>query len=182
MTTVVYINDEKDPEPFICDSKLYLSSTYDYNTSQNISNKMFLYNIDNKSSTTTKILDGVGYLYNGMGYNPNDNFLYAMHYNKLYRIGSNKIKQVGKIKDLPSQQYLSGTFDANGSMYIGGNGNGTNKIYVLDVIAGKIRRTITLDKTLNMFDFGILEDRYLYLIPPQSFLHKIDISSEKLLF
>ena len=88
-----------------------------------------------------------------------------------------KIKKVGKIKDLPPNEYYSGTFDNNGTMYIGGTNVATDKIYALDLIRGEVIKTITLNKKLNMYDFGIIDDKYIYVVPPQSFLHKIDIDT-----
>ena len=97
---IVYINDEKDPIPLNCKSDLYLSSTFDYSTSKNIYNKMFLYTIDISEEIFSFIKkdpkDGVGYLYNALGYNSNDNFLYAMYFNEVYRIGSDKNKKSWK--------------------------------------------------------------------------------------
>lgn len=94
-----------------CPSTMYLSQGPDANTNTT------LYNIGTTTNPFTYPALGQGSnVYNGMGFNPVDNYLYAINHgggtgNRLIRIGSNgSTVDLGPVSGMATADWLSGTF------------------------------------------------------------------------
>ena len=146
-------------EPFECTDKLYLSNYEDNMTSlQEIIRPTFLYNYL-----------GYGYQssthgYNAIGYNIQDNYIYALDKNKLLKISNDgNIKNLGVVVGLPNEQLYAGEFDRDGYYYVTGSGSDDNTMYKIDVTQKEVIETITLSRAIRFWDMAIdITGEYFY--------------------
>jgi hypothetical protein len=146
-------------EPFECTDKLYLSNYKDNMTSlQEIIRPTFLYNYL-----------GYGYQssthgYNAIGYNIQDNYIYALDKNKLLKISNDgNIKNLGVVVGLPNEQLYAGEFDRDGYYYVTGSGSDDNTMYKIDITQKEVIETITLSRAVRFWDMAIdITGEYFY--------------------
>ena len=121
-----------------------------------------LISIDLENNTETFIGKQKGLTFNATGFNPNDNFVYAIEYNgspNLIKIGRDgTIINVGLIQGInPGNiDFSSGTFDGNGTYYFR-NSDNDNAVYSLDVNDPTLTANFlfTVPQNLQFFDFSI---------------------------
>src|SRR5690554_6439701 len=142
--------DIPEPIPFECDGN---GTIY---TIKSAVTGTQLYMLDYSTSPYTEIAIGDashGIQYHAIGYNRDDNFLYALSLphtgaeaHKLYRIGNNGVPvELGVIAGLDTSPgiggWISGGFADDGTFFVKRNG-GAGDIYVIDIDAVALDRTI----------------------------------------
>jgi len=146
-------------EPFTCSDTLYLSNRSELGTGNEDSGATWLHSILRPSFTYAAI--GNGYVssnggYNALGYNIQDNFMYATYGNHLLKIGSHgNIKDLGSIDGLSNEQRYAGEFDREGYYYLTSTGGSDNHMYKIDVNQRKVVQTITLSQSVRLWDMAI---------------------------
>ncbi len=158
------INDDSNGKPFTCDDTMYMSSN-----SVEEPDKIKLYSIDTQTHPFNFIQIGNAYedTYNALGYNPKDNFLYALFENHLLKIDSEgEVVDLGAVLGLPSYQLYSGTFDHNGYYYVAGKYDDSDpNIYKIDIDQMKVIDTITMKENIIVYDFAFdKEEKYLLTV------------------
>ncbi len=121
--------------------------------------------------------------YNGMGYNPADNYLYAMRYNApsndLLRLGSDgSTLNLGPVSGLPALYYNSGAVSPAGVYYVRGTPTGSgasNMLYAIDLTA-RTATTITLDTAITTSDIAFVGST-LYTVTDSGQLYSIDVTT-----
>ena len=166
------INIHGNLEPFTCTQKLYLSNRTRLGTGSGDSGATWLHSFYTMTPAFTPIGDGFTSSdggYNAIGYNPKDNFIYALYGNRLLKIDKNaNIKDLGVVNGLPDEQLYAGTFDREGYYFVSGNGNEDNKIYKIDIENNTVTKVINInldgeDKSVKFWDMAIdTSDQYLY--------------------
>lgn len=141
----------EDPmEPFTCDGTLYLSNRSQLGTGNTDSGKTWLHSINRSNVPYDFDSIGEGYVssnggYNALGYNVQDNFMYALYGNTLVQIDKNAVvKELGVVAGLPSEQLYAGEFDRSGFYYASGMGGDDNRLYKIDIENLTVVETITL--------------------------------------
>ncbi len=145
--------------PFICNETLYLSNRSEIGTSSEDSGASWLHQIIRPEFAYAPI--GNGYIssnggYNALGYNIQDNYMYALYGNHLLKIGSHaNVKDLGAVEGLSVGQRYAGEFDRNGYYYVSGTGSDDNSMYKIDVTQQKVVQTITLSDSVRFWDMAI---------------------------
>ena len=116
--TIILFGNDEVKEKFCIENNFYLVKSKDHNTGSVLLKLdlkeygKFVYINENPSK----------YLYNAIGYNSNNGFLYGIDvYSKhLLKIDINdgNAKDLGKIKNLPYNSYVAGDFDDEGNYYV----------------------------------------------------------------
>jgi uncharacterized repeat protein (TIGR01451 family) len=154
--------------PFFCDARFYQIRTDSTNT------YLVRYPSLTAGATPDNPYPGsnfIGVALNSLGFNPRDNYLYALSFNtgldnNIYRIGQTGAELVGSISGLGTTTFLStgGVFDKQGRFYFAGQ-QGTNIspsfIYRIDNIPASGPASLVVAAqyaltagTLNMGDFA----------------------------
>ncbi|MFK7773045.1 MAG: gliding motility-associated C-terminal domain-containing protein [Saprospiraceae bacterium] len=110
--------------PFTCNQDAYFSY---HEAGEN-----YFYKFN--SSFNFTLIKQLDFSINGLAYNPNDNFIYAINESssQIVRLDKNGDHlNLGFPTDLPGSNYWAGTFDKNGNMVISGGGDAW--VVVLDV-------------------------------------------------
>ncbi len=150
---------ETPQEPFTCNETLYLSNRTELGTGSGDSGATWLHSFDAIGATYEPI--GTGFTsdnggYNAMGYNVQDNFIYALYRNHLLKIDKNSnVKDLGVVTDLPNTQLYAGEFDRDGFYYVTGTGGADNKMYKIDITQKKVVKTITLSQSVRFWDMSL---------------------------
>ncbi len=151
--------NELQQEPFTCNETLYLSNRTELGTGSGDSGATWLHGFNAIGANYAPI--GTGFTssdggYNAIGYNVQDDFIYALYGNHLLKIDKNGVvKDLGAVEGLPSEQLYAGEFDKNGFYYVSGDGNATNKMYKIDITQKKVVKTITLSPAVRFWDMAI---------------------------
>ncbi len=166
------LNIHGNLEPFSCSDKLYLSNRTELGVGSGDSGATWLHSFYTMTPAFTPIGDGFTSSdggYNAIGYNPKDNFIYALYGNRLLKIDKNaNIKDLGVVNGLPDEQLYAGTFDREGYYFVSGNGNEDNKIYKINIENNTVTKVINInldgeDKSVKFWDMAIdTSDQYLY--------------------
>lgn len=149
-----------------------------------------LYTADRGPGTVqfTPLGDPTPFLYNAIGVNPRDRFLYGTTFggpdNELVRFDRNgDFTNLGVIDGLPSALYISGTFDRQGNYYV--LADDTGEIYQIDVNSRSVTRVINVpelaDPTLDVFDIAF-RDGFLWGSTDSGAITRIDIANESVDF
>jgi uncharacterized repeat protein (TIGR01451 family) len=116
-----------------CSSGMYLSQ------GPNSTTNTTLYNIVTATNPFTYPVIGQGSnVYNGAGFNPVDNYIYAINHgggdgNRLIRVGADgSTVDLGPVAGMATADWISGTFSDTGVMYALAGGGSTN-LRVIDV-------------------------------------------------
>ena len=117
-----------------CNARMFLSQGPDQATNTT------LYNVNVAVNPFTfPAIGQAALVYNATGYNPIDNYAYAMRYagagllNQLLRVGADgSTVNLGAVSGLPSQSYNSGAFSGTGTYYVKPLGNNAT-IYAINV-------------------------------------------------
>ncbi|MCX5376703.1 DUF11 domain-containing protein [Streptomyces sp. NBC_00091] len=135
--------------------------------------------------------DPTPFLYNAIGVNPEDRFLYGTSFggadNELIRFdGHGKFTNLGPIEGLPSDLYISGTFDDEGNYYILADNN--RLIYRVGIdhhgkasVTGTIDVEELEDQALDIFDIAF-RDGFLWGSTEAGAIARIDIANESVDF
>ncbi|MFE9634317.1 DUF6923 family protein [Streptomyces sp. NPDC006463] len=132
--------------------------------------------------------DPTPFLYNAIGVNPHDRFLYGTTFgtgnNELVRFdGNGDFTNLGAIDGLPSAVYISGTFDDEGNYYV--LADDTGQIYQIDVTSRSVTRVINVpelaDPELDVFDIAF-RDGFLWGSTDDGAITRIDIANESVDF
>ncbi|MEU2392665.1 DUF11 domain-containing protein [Streptomyces sp. NPDC007369] len=126
-------------------------------------------------------------LYNAIGVNPLDRFLYATSFgngNELLRFdGTGAVTNLGAIAGLPPALYISGTFDSAGTYYV--LADDTGEIYQINVglraVTGVISVPELADPELDVFDIAF-RDGFLWGSTESGAITRIDIDDESVDF
>lgn len=151
--------------PLTCSGDLYQSSNQDTENTD----EMGLYKIDRTTNPYGLTLIGsIGnQTYNALAYRTQDNFLYALYYNELLKMGSDGTPQsLGTVTGLANDRYYSGTTDDSGYYYAAIlDHTADNKIYKIDVTTTppQVVETITMERSLYFWDFVYI-DGYFYAL------------------
>jgi hypothetical protein len=140
-------------EPFTCDGTLYLSNL---DTGEN---STFLNSIT-KTSPYSYNKIGIGYSthFNAMGYNTQENYIYALDSNNLIKIDKRGLrKNLGNIDGLPNSTYHAGEFGKDGYYYVT-KGLNSSKMYKIDIEQLKVVKTINLSSNISFWDMAIGKD------------------------
>ncbi|CAA6826152.1 MAG: Unknown protein [uncultured Sulfurovum sp.] len=158
-------------QPFSCNETLYLSNRNLLGTGAEDSGKTWLHSIDRGSNPYTYTAIGSEYLsvadgYNALGYNIQDNFMYALDGNHLLKIDSNAtVQDLGVIAGLPAQQLYAGEFDRDGYLYVSGNGSANTELYKIDINSSTVINTINMSSAVRFWDMAIDETGdYFYVM------------------
>ncbi len=158
-----------------CTSDMYLSQSPDTSTNTR------LYGVGTGTNPFTYPLIGQGgFVYNATGYNPEDNFLYAIRYplatgsNHLLRVGADgSTVNLGAVTGLPNATYNSGTFSDAGVYYVKPTGNNAT-LYAIDVIS-RAATPISLSGSFTASDIGWVNG-LLYAVADNGQLYSITTS------
>jgi uncharacterized repeat protein (TIGR01451 family) len=126
--------DFPQPNFGTCDARVFLSQ------GPNPTTNTTLYRIDNTTNPMTfPTLGQASMVYNAIGYNTADNYLYGMANgavsNELVRIGADgSAVNLGAVAGLPADNWISGTMGTNGVLYIM-VGGGATSLYAVNVAA-----------------------------------------------
>lgn len=159
--------------PFTCDARMYLSQS-PINTINTT-----LYDIDTAANPFTFPAIGQGsVVYNASGFNPADNYIYAISYgnapsNSLIRVDADGgTANLGAVSGLPAGFYNSGDFSIGGVYYVVPAGGGAvNTMYAIDV--GTLTATaISLSATIQPSDIAWVGG-LLYTVSPTGQLMSI---------
>jgi len=155
------INIHGNLEPFSCndDNRLYMSNRTELGVGSGDSGATWLHTFTPITPVFTPIGNGFTSSnggYNAIGYNVNDNFIYALYGNELLKIDKNaNIKNLGAVSGLPDTQLYAGEFDKDGYYYVSGDGSSDNKMYKIDITQKKVIQTITLSESVKFWDMAI---------------------------
>ncbi|MFD9220214.1 DUF6923 family protein [Streptomyces sp. NPDC060064] len=169
-----------DRNPVACDGQVYVSS----------GDPDQLYTAHRGPGTVqfTPLGDPTPFLYNAIGVNPHDRFLYATTFgnasNDLVRFdGNGDFTNLGAIAGLPSALYISGTFDKEGNYYV--LADNTGEIYQIDVdshsVTGVINVPELADPELDVFDIAF-RGGFLWGSTDSGAITRIDIANESVDF
>ena len=148
-------------QPFTCNDTLYLSNRSKLGTGSHDSGQTWLHEIKQKSPYSYTTIGEEGYTsdnggYNALGYNIQDNFMYALHGNILVKIDKDaKVQEMGTITGLDNEQLYAGEFDRDGYLYASGNGAATDKMYKIDIVEKRVVETITLSESVRFWDMAV---------------------------
>ena len=137
-------------EPFTCDETLYLSNRNILGTGAEDSGKTWLHSVDRNATPHTYPTIGSEYVsaadgYNALGYNVEDNFMYALDGNNLLKIDKNSVvENLGVVTGLPAQQLYAGEFDRDGNYYVSGTGVDSPFLYQIDINSTSVVNTIIM--------------------------------------
>ncbi|MFD5797844.1 DUF6923 family protein [Streptomyces diastatochromogenes] len=162
--------------PVACDGKIYVSS----------GNPDQLYTADRRPGRVrfTPLGDATPFLYNAIGVNPDDHFLYGTTFgdigNRLVRFdGNGDVTTLGAIAGLPPAVYISGTFDDEGNYYV--LADNTGEIYQIDVATRSVTGVIDVpelaDPELDVFDITF-RDGFLWGSTDSGAITRVDIDNE----
>ncbi|QOW10698.1 DUF11 domain-containing protein [Kaistella flava (ex Peng et al. 2021)] len=140
-------------------------------TLDNATNPLTITKIGATTATTIKL--------NGMGFNPIDNFIYALNIgdNHLYKVDVNfAIYDLGTVTGLPAGDYISGDIDFNGNYYVKANTSaGGQDLYKINITT-KTATLIHLSHQIKTADFAYSKDQFLYGVDEiTNKLYKIDL-------
>ncbi len=157
-TTIELGKTESNLEPFICDNTLFLSNANKLGVGAATSD-MYLHSIDINVNPFSfpDIGDKHNQTYNALGYrfDSDGDYLYATYGKELLKIGKNgAIESLGDISGLGNYQNYAGTFDRDGYYYLA-DWERKNKIYKIDIESKEIIKTITMNKSILMWDMTI---------------------------
>ncbi|WP_374777529.1 DUF11 domain-containing protein [Streptomyces sp. NBC_01310] len=136
----------------------------------------------------TPLGDPTPFLYNAIGVNPRDRFLYGTTFggadNELVRFdGKGAFTNLGAIAGLPPALYISGTFDNEGNYYI--LADDTGEIYRVDVASRSVTGVIDVpelaDPALDVFDIAF-RGGFLWGSTDAGAITRIDIANESVDF
>ncbi len=150
---------EEAQEPFTCNQTLYISNRTELGTGSGDSGATWLHNFDAMGANYAAMGDGFvsndgGY--NAIGYNVQNNFIYALYKNSLLQIDKNaNVKNLGTVTGLPNHQLYAGEFDRDGYYYVTGTGDADNIMYKIDITQKKVIKTITLSQSVQFWDMAI---------------------------
>ena len=145
---------------FTCDATLYISQGPDGNTATQLSS------VDVSTDPAGLIsIGGIGhgYIYNGIGYREQDDYLYGARIdipgqtgtNHIVRIGSDgTVQDIGAVAGLPVQRYNAGDVAPDGFLYL--SNSVINTIYKIDVSGSVpvLDSVITLPGVPGLLDFS----------------------------
>jgi hypothetical protein len=134
-------------EPFSCTDTLFLSNRSENGTSSSDGGSTWLHTINRQKEPYEYEAIGSGYTnkYNAMGYNIEDNFIYALDKNTLIKIDKNGVvKPLGIVSGLPETQLYAGEFGRDGYFYVSGNGGPSSIMYRIDIKQLKVVNQINL--------------------------------------
>ncbi|NOZ89675.1 MAG: hypothetical protein GXO60_00155 [Epsilonproteobacteria bacterium] len=171
----VAIPYDKKFEPFICSETLYLSNRTKSGTGNSDSGESWLHSINQSSMPYKFDYIGDGFKsddggYNALGYNPKDNFMYALYKTHLLKIDKNAtVVDLGEVAGLTTQLY-AGTFDREGNYFVANNGGADDKLYKIDIEHKKVIQILPLrynligqSEAVKFWDMAIDDsDQYLY--------------------
>ncbi|MCO5231425.1 MAG: T9SS type A sorting domain-containing protein [Chitinophagales bacterium] len=136
-------------DTFSCDKMMYLSQD----------SRLYVVQTDNRTNLVYGEMFNFPIDYNGLAYNPKDNYLYAM---RTVPVGASRVVQIksdgsyqllGPISGLPNNvTFNGGEIDVNGYYYIKENVVG-NKVYKID-LETLTATTITLPFSVHIPDFA----------------------------
>ena len=141
---------EPQQEPFVCNDTLYLSNRSEIGTGSNDSGATWLHSINRNLTPYTYTSIGNGYVsadggYNAIGYNVQDNFIYALYKHNLLKIDKNGVvKDLGVVQGLNGGQLYSGEFDRDGNYYVSIYGGGGSTLFKIDIDSVSVVDTIPL--------------------------------------
>lgn len=169
-----------DGNPVACDGQVYVS----------FGDPDQLYTADRGPGSVqfTPLGDPTPFLYNAIGVNPHDRFLYGTTFgnasNDLVRFdGDGAFTNLGPISGLPPAVYISGTFDKQGNYYV--LADNTGEIYQIDVDSRSVTRVINVpalaDPQLDVFDI-VFRDGFLWGSTDSGAITRIDIADESVKF
>ncbi len=163
-TVITILNDdEHNEEQFTCDEHMYLSSSKKRGSEE--TGKMWLHQIDTSTSPFRfEVMDdeGEANLYNAIGYNPEDNYIYGLYYRNLIKISkTGKIIDLGKVNALPAtfddyQLFAGAVYDSE-HYYVAGMGIDTNTMYIINLNDKNVTEK-TLSESINIKDFSLSPD------------------------
>jgi hypothetical protein len=177
----------KTEKPFLsCQDTMYFSKISEDKSG------IDLFSIDRTSSPFSfiKIGDTYSDKYNGLAYNPIDNFLYATYTNKILKIDrEGAVREVSVISELPAtqedganRQHYSATFDLNGFYYLADSIN-RDRIYKINIKTGDIEKTIIMNNKKSFWDMAIDgKGENIYFMNKKwngSILEKVNINTSK---
>lgn len=163
-------------QPFTCDETLYLSNRNILGTGNVDGNSTWLHSVDTNATPYNYQVIGEKYSsnsngYNALGYNIEDNFMYALDGNTLLKIDKNAtIKNLGVVSGLPIEQLYAGEFDRDGFFYAFGNDVASGQIYKIDINTMSVVDTLTIQegskpKAVRFWDMAIDETGgYFYVM------------------
>ncbi len=157
-----------------CDGRMWLSQ------SPNASTNTTLYGINTGSNPFTySSLGQASFVYNALGYNPVDNYMYGVPTsgagNRLLRIGANgQAQNLGTVAGLPNQQYNSGTFGPDGTYYVKRTGSNTF-LHAIDIDT-LTATSIPLSGAIEISDMAFVGST-LYAVGDNGRLYRIDAST-----
>lgn len=168
--------DNVQPNFGTCDARMFLSQ------SPNSTTNTTLHNVDTSSNPFTFPPIGQGsFVYNATGYNPTDNYVYAIRYqgsgllNQLLRVGADgSTTNLGAVSGLPSQPYNSGAFSSTGVYYVKPTGNNST-LYAINVDT-RTATAITLNISFDASDMAFV-DGTLYSVSDGGQLYSINTST-----
>ena len=135
--------------PLICNETLYISNRTKLGTGSGDSGSTWLHSIDQNSTPYSFNYIGDGYSssnggYNALGYNPKDNFMYALYGTHLLKIDRYaKVVDLGAVVGLSKQLY-AGAFDREGNYFVSGNGGADDRMYKIDIDKKSVIKTLNL--------------------------------------
>ncbi|MFJ3876636.1 DUF6923 family protein [Streptomyces sp. NPDC090077] len=168
-----------DGLPVACDGKIYLS----------MGDPDQLHTVEREPGKVAfaELGDVTPFLYNAIGVNPHDRFLYGTTFgepdggNRLVRFdGKGHATVLGGIQGLPKALYISGTFDDEGNYYVLADNTGV--IYRIDVEKRRVTRAIEVPDLapteLDVFDIAF-RDGFLWGSTEAGAITRIDTDNEK---
>ncbi|MFC4609394.1 DUF6923 family protein [Streptomyces maoxianensis] len=169
-----------DGNPVACDGQVYAS----------FGDPDQLYTADRGPGTVqfTPLGGPTPFLYNAIGVNPHDRFLYGTTFgnanNDLVRFdGNGDFTNLGAIAGLPPALYISGTFDKKGNYYV--LADNTGEIYQIDVDSRSVTGVIDVpelaDPELDVFDIAF-RGGFLWGSTDSGAITRIDIANESVDF
>lgn len=168
---------QSQPDFGTCDARMFLSQ------SPNNTTNTSLYNINTAANPLVFSLAGQGTaVYNASGYNPVDNYVYAISYgstasNSLIRVGSDgSTANLGAVTGLPTDFYNAGDFSPAGVYYVIGAGNGAeNRLYAIDVNT-RTATLVTMSASIQPSDIAWVNG-LLYAVDGTGQLYSINPTS-----
>lgn len=166
--------------PVACRGQVYVS----FGTPTNV----FAKAVSSRGGVEFKPLSEQTTLYNALGLNPRDRFVYATTFgsggNILLRFGRDGISHpLGPIAGLPPALYISGTFDDAGNYYV--LADDTGEIYRIDVRSRSVTGVVDVpelaDPELDIFDIAF-RDGFLWGSTDSGAITRIDIAEESVDF
>ncbi|MFE6844044.1 DUF6923 family protein [Streptomyces sp. NPDC057686] len=173
-------NQHPEGDPVACDGRVYVS----------FGDPDQLYTADRGPGRVdfTPLGNPTPFLYNAIGVNPHDRFLYGTTFgtgtNDLVRFdGNGDFTNLGPISGLPPALYISGTFDDKGNYYV--LADNTGEIFRIDVGTRSVTDVIDVpelaEPTLDVFDIAF-RDGFLWGSTDAGAITRIDIANESVDF